>query len=45
MRRRREKPINDFVFGQHQVKTKVSLMVDAKTDHLDLDVASFIREE
>jgi formate hydrogenlyase subunit 6/NADH:ubiquinone oxidoreductase subunit I len=44
-RKRRETPINSFVFGQHRVKTKVSLMVDAKTEQLNLDVASFIREE
>jgi Fe-S-cluster-containing dehydrogenase component len=44
-RKRREAPINSFVFGQHKVKTKVSLMVDRHTDHLELDVASFMREE
>ena len=45
MRRRREKPINDFVFGQKEVKTKVSLMVSPETERLELDVASFIRDE
>jgi len=45
MRRRREKPINDFVFGQKEVKTKVSLMVSSETERLELDVASFISEE
>ena len=45
MRRRQEKPINDFVFGQKEVKTKVSLMVSPETERLELDVASFISEE
>ena len=45
IKRRREKPINDFVFGQTGVKTKVSLMVSPETERLKLDVASFIRAE
>jgi Fe-S-cluster-containing dehydrogenase component len=44
-KKRRETAITSFVFGQHRVKTKVSLMVDGKTEQLNLDVASFIREE
>jgi len=45
MRRRREKPISDFVFGHQVVKTKVSLMVSHESERLQLDVASFIRAE
>ena len=44
-RQRREVPISSFGFGAHRVKTKVSLMVDPHTEHLDLDVASFISKE
>ena len=44
-RKRREKPINSFVFGQRTVKTKVFLMVDPGTERLELDVANDQNQE
>jgi Fe-S-cluster-containing dehydrogenase component len=41
-KRRRETPINTFVFGQQVVRTKVNLMVGPATAELVLDVASFM---
>ena len=41
LRKRREKPVNSFVFGQRTVKTKVFLMVDPATERLELDVANY----
>jgi Fe-S-cluster-containing dehydrogenase component len=41
-KRRREQPINSFVFGRQVVKTKVHLMVGPGTEDLEFDVASFM---
>jgi Fe-S-cluster-containing dehydrogenase component len=43
-RRRREKPLNTFVFGRQVVKTKVSLMVGPMTEEFALDVAGVLEE-
>jgi Fe-S-cluster-containing dehydrogenase component len=41
-KRRREKPINTFVFGRQVVRTKVNLMVGPAIEELEFDVASFM---
>jgi Fe-S-cluster-containing dehydrogenase component len=39
-RRRRERPVNRFVFGPEVVRTKVQLMVPGGEDALEMDVAA-----
>jgi Fe-S-cluster-containing dehydrogenase component len=43
-KRRREQPLNAFVFGRQVVTTKVALMVGAAATALEFDVAAFCRE-
>jgi Fe-S-cluster-containing dehydrogenase component len=39
---RRETPVNDFVFGQQRVRTKVNLMSAPDAQELDFDIMNFM---
>ena len=41
---RRERPINEFVFGHQKVRTKVFIMAPAGEDALVIDVADYVWE-
>lgn len=44
IRRRPERPLNEFVFGRERVKTKVFMMVPEGTREVVVDVADYIWE-
>ena len=41
-KKRQEKPINNFKFGEQEVRTKVNLMTSPEVDVLPVDVADFM---
>jgi hypothetical protein len=43
-RARREKPVNDFRFGQQPVKTKVFMMAPPGLDEIAIDVVDYMWE-
>ena len=43
--RRREKPVNTFLFGNQKITTKVYMMAPANRDAIALDVVDYMWEE
>ena len=44
-RKRREKPVNEFKFGQQTVRTKVNMMTSSEKDSIPIDVAELMAPE
>src|SRR6185295_8221597 len=44
-RMRRERPLNDFQFGEQAVRTKVNMMASADVDVIEFDIMEHLAEE